>query len=80
MASAFVVIVIVVLSQTNPPLLDDTETVSCIMMYPKFVFVSEQHCWDEVNKCQSQIPGMIVTMEYEDKTPQCLDMNGILRK
>ena len=60
----------------------DTESknFNCLEAYSEFVFDSEQHCMDEVNKCTSQIPHMTVTMDYVDKTPQCFDMNGIPRR
>ena len=83
MASAFVVIVIVVLSQTDPPLLDDTEPVTCMMMFPEFVFISEEHCGDVLNKCHEEYlmrqPITPVSVSHEALIP-CFEENGIMRK
>ena len=76
MASAFVVIVIVILSQTNPPLTDDN--VDCMDAFPSHVFVSEQHCIDELQKCTLDPNTMYRTPYYDDVL--CLEKNGIMRK
>lgn len=75
MASAFVVIVIAVLSQTDPPLVDDTE--GCMDMFSDLVFVSEQHCVDEVEKCTAQYK----PEPYERlNIAGCMMQNGIMQK
>jgi len=68
---------------TNPVLLDDTEPVTCMMMFPEFVFISEEHCGDVLNKCHEEYlmrqPITPVSVSHEALIP-CFEENGIMRK
>lgn len=61
---------------TNPSVVDEG-AVGCMDAFPNHVFVSEQHCMDEVEKCQEEVkisPTNLINLEG------CFDRHQILRK